>query len=339
MTIEENAQLLPYNTFHVKALARRLVNIDDRDSLKQLLEQEVLKREPFFILGGGSNVLFTGDFPGLIVHISIPGIKEISRAGNQVLVQVGAGENWHKFVTYCVGHQLGGIENLALIPGTVGAAPIQNIGAYGVEVQEVVDHVEAIDIKEARFVKFNKDECRFGYRDSFFKNEGKGRFIITDVVFRLTASEHKMNITYAALQHALQDFAPNQLSIKSIYDAVIAIRRSKLPDPDQLGNAGSFFKNPVITRARWSQLRETYPDIPMYEFREEEVKIPAAWLIERCGWKGKRVGDVGVYERQPLVIVNFGDGNGEMILNLSKQIQASVQREFGIDLTPEVTIL
>lgn len=338
-TIEENVQLQQYNTFHVRAIARHFVNVRDRESLKQLLEEGALTREPSFILGGGSNVLFTGDFQGLIARISVTGIKEISRTGNEVLLQVGAGESWHKFVTYCVENNLGGVENLALIPGTVGAAPIQNIGAYGVEVQEVVAQVMGVDTMEHRVIKFNSDQCRFGYRDSFFKNEGKGRYIITDVLFRLTRGNHKLNITYAALQHALQDFQSNRLSIRSIYDAVIAIRRSKLPDPDQLGNAGSFFKNPVIAHSRWAQLRQAYPGIPMYELNDEEVKIPAAWLIERCGWKGKRDGETGVYEHQPLVIVNYGNAHGNEILNLSKQIQSSVQTEFNIELIPEVTIL
>lgn len=340
MIIREHVQLAPYTTFGVPATARYFAEISAAGELGILFGDKTYADVPVWILGGGSNVLFTRDFDGLIVKIAIPGKKILGQEDGVIRVEVGAGEPWHDFVLYAIEQDWGGIENLSLIPGLVGGAPIQNIGAYGVEAKDVIDSVNAWDRIENRMVSFSNEACRFRYRDSMFKNEGRGRYIVTSVVFRLSTHNHAFNTGYDSLKDALQGTDPKELSLKKISEAVINIRRSKLPDPKVIGNAGSFFKNPVISHDQFVLLKANFTDFPGRETPgTTDVKVPAGWLIERAGWKGKRVGTVGVHDRQALVLVNYGGGDGAAILDLSKKIQQSVEEKFGIKLEPEVNIL
>ena len=266
-------------------------------------------------------------------------IKFLEEISDSVKVEIGAGENWHEFVTWAVKNNFGGIENLALIPGTVGAAPIQNIGAYGVELEQVFDSLELFDMRDGTFKTFEKRDCRFGYRDSVFKQELKGKVIVTSVTLNLTQSNHIIEDSYSSLQSYLKGKDIEKPIIRDIYDAVIDIRTSKLPDPKLIGNAGSFFKNPVIDNNQFERLQSRYNEMPFYKLNDDEVKIPAAWLIEKTGWKGKRIGDVGTYKNQALVIVNHGNATGSEIFSFSKKIQQSVLRKFGIELVPEVNVV
>ncbi|NBC04832.1 MAG: UDP-N-acetylmuramate dehydrogenase, partial [Bacteroidetes bacterium] len=274
-----------------------------------------------------------------ILKVSIKGKDIIEDSSGSLKVKIGAGENWHEFVSWAVENNYGGVENLALIPGTVGAAPIQNIGAYGVELDEIFDSLELFDMRDGIFKTFQKKECRFGYRDSIFKQALKGVVVVTRVTLKLTTENHEIEDSYKYLQSYLSEKRITEPSIKDIYEAVIDIRRSKLPDPNLIGNAGSFFKNPIINRKEFKALHERYDEMPFYELNDEEIKIPAAWLIEKTGWKGKRIGDVGTYKNQALVIVNHGNATGSEIFSFSKKIQHSVFEEFGIELVPEVNIV
>lgn len=334
--ILENHSLRAYNTFGVEAKSQWFAAFNSVDALREILAQ---KLPLAFILGGGSNLLLTRDVPGLVAKNEITGTQVESETVDSVVVSAGGGTVWHPFVQHCVAKGYGGIENLSLIPGTVGAAPIQNIGAYGVEIKDVFEYLEAMELSTGKIRTFRAEDCRFGYRDSVFKHEVKGQFCILKVAFRLTKTQHRLHTTYGAIQETLAAMAVAAPDITAISEAVIRIRTSKLPDPAQLGNAGSFFKNPEVDAAQFSRLEQAFPNIPHFPTSEGRQKIPAGWLIEQCGWKGKRSGDAGCYEKQALVLVNYGQASGEEILDLARTIIASVEAKFGITLTPEVNLI
>lgn len=337
MHIQENISLKPYNTFGIDVTAKHFVSASNIDDLKQILS---LKEHPNkLILGGGSNMLLTKDFNGLVVHINLKGIEIISENDNTVIVKANAGENWHEFVLWCINNGFGGIENLSLIPGNVGTAPIQNIGAYGVELKDVFESCEALSLETKSLRSFSKSECNFGYRNSIFKQEAKGQFIITNVNFKLSKQNYNLSINYGAITSQLELMKVNNPTIQDISKAVISIRESKLPNPKEIGNSGSFFKNPVISKTLFNTLLENFKDIPSYPISEDKVKVPAGWLIEKAGFKGKRFDDYGVHKNQALVLVNYGNARGTDILNLSKLIQKTVERIFGIFIEAEVNIL
>ncbi len=336
--LQKNVSLKPYNTFGIGAQAKLFTEVDTLTRLKSLLTDKGLAQERKLILGGGSNVLFTQDFDGLVIKISFKGIEKIREDDQYVWVRVGAGEVWHDFVQYCIEKDWAGVENLSLIPGTVGAAPMQNIGAYGVEIKEVFASLEALHNTLQEVHTFTKAQCAFGYRESIFKHEVKGQYTILNVTFRLN-KQPQYNIAYGAIQQTLDAMKITELSIKAISDAVIRIRSSKLPDPKKIGNAGSFFKNPTVPNTHFEKIKVDYPHMPAYPMTEETTKIPAGWLIEQCGWKGKRQGEVGVHEKQALVLVNYGAGKGAEIKQLAHEIQDSVKARFDIMLTPEVNFI
>lgn len=338
-TIQQRVNLKSMNTFGVEAVARYFVNVQTKDQLKNILLHEDFKALPKFILGEGSNVLFTQDYPGLAIHNQIKGIQVLSEDEQYVFVKVGAGESWHQFVLYCLQHDYAGIENLSLIPGTVGAAPIQNIGAYGVELKDTFFELEAMHIATGETKIFTLEECQFGYRDSVFKNAFKNQYVILSVTLRLNKIP-SFHIEYGPIQETLEAMHITQLTIQAISDAVVHIRQTKLPDPKQLGNAGSFFKNPIIEEAQYDQLKKSFPGLPSYVTQQRGyVKIPAAWLIEQCDFKGKRFGDVGVHEKHALVLVNYHQGTGKALLTLARNIQETVHRKFGVMLNPEVNFI
>lgn len=332
--MQENVSLQPYNTFGIDASAEQFKPITNLQELKQTLKQQ----QPALILGGGSNMLLTGNVKGLVLKNEILGIDILKETSKEAIVKVGAGENWHEFVLWTIQQNLGGIENLSLIPGTMGAAPIQNIGAYGVELQQVFVELEAVYLKSGRRRIFQLEDCQFGYRDSVFKRRLKGKVFITSVTLRLT-KKHTLNLKYGAIQQTLADMGVSTPTIKDISKAVIQIRQSKLPDPAELGNSGSFFKNPELPAKQFSELQQRFPEIVFYELPNNQVKVPAGWLIEQCGWKGKRVGNTGAHSKQSLVLVNYGGATGEEVWNLAMEIKASVAKKFGISLTPEVNII
>ncbi|MDY0779714.1 UDP-N-acetylmuramate dehydrogenase [Tenacibaculum sp. IB213877] len=335
MNIQENISLKNYNTFGIDVNAKRFVSIESVYELQQLLKKE----KDVFLVSGGSNMLLTSDIEKLVVHINIQGISIDKEDENHVYLTVNAGENWHDFVLWTISQDYGGIENLSLIPGNVGTCPIQNIGAYGVEVKDVITKVEAIEIESRKLVSFSNKECDFGYRNSIFKNEAKGKYIITSVSFQLTKKNHQLNTYYGAIETELASKNITNPTIKDVSDAVIAIRQSKLPDPKEIGNSGSFFKNPVISQKHFNKLQEEYSDIPSYKVSETEVKVPAGWLIEKSGFKGKRFGDYGVHEKQALVLVNYGNASGKEIYQLAQKIQRTIKEKFGIDLEIEVNVI
>lgn len=335
MTILNNISLKEYNTFGVECYAKRFVSIDSFYDLQQLLKTE----KDLFLLSGGSNILLTKDIEKLVVLINIKGISIDRENKNTVHLTVNSGENWHEFVLWCISQDYGGLENLSLIPGNVGTCPIQNIGAYGVEVKDTITKVEAIEIETGKLITFANAECQFGYRNSIFKNDVKGKYIITSVSFELTKTNHQLNTSYGAIEVALQEKKITNPTIKDVSDAVISIRKSKLPDPKEIGNSGSFFKNPVISTEQFSQLQKEYPAIPSYKISEATTKVPAGWLVEQCGFKGKRFGDAGVHEKQALVLVNYANASGLEIYNLAKSIQQTVFNKFKIDLEIEVNII
>jgi UDP-N-acetylmuramate dehydrogenase len=284
-------------------------------------------------------MLLTKDIEKLVVHIDIKGISVDSENHNDIYLTVNAGENWHKFVLWCVSNNYGGIENLSLIPGSVGTCPIQNIGAYGVEVKDTITKVEAVEIKTGKLVSFSLEECQFGYRNSIFKNEVKGKYVLTSVGFKLTKKEHNLNTSYGAIETELASKKVIKPSLKDVSEAVIAIRKSKLPDPKKIGNSGSFFKNPVISKTHFEKIQKEFPKVPCYHISDQEIKVPAGWLIEQTGLKGKRFGNYGVHEKQALVLVNYGNASGEEIYQLAKKIQREVQTAFNISLEIEVNII
>jgi UDP-N-acetylmuramate dehydrogenase len=335
VTILNNISLKKYNTFGVTSYAKRFVSITSFYELQQLLKTE----QDLFLISGGSNMLLTKDIDRLVTFIDIKGISIDRENDNSVHLTVNAGENWHEFVVWCISQNFGGLENLSLIPGNVGTCPIQNIGAYGVEVKDTITKVEGLEIETGKRVVFSNIECDFGYRNSIFKNSAKGKYILTSVSFQLTKNEHQLNTSYGAIETALQQKNISNPTIKDVSDAVIAIRKSKLPDPKEIGNSGSFFKNPVITSKAFSKLQSNYPNVPSYTISETTIKVPAGWLIEQCGFKGKRFGETGVHEKQALVLVNYGNAKGIDIYNLAKKIQHTVAEKFNIQLEIEVNII
>lgn len=327
------------NTFGIETKADYLAVIKNTQELIELLSNENIRKIPKLILGEGSNILFTKNYAGLVIKNAIKGIRHLEEDNDHYWIQAGAGENWHEFVIHCIQRGYGGLENFSLIPGSVGAAPIQNIGAYGVELSEIFFQLEALNLQNGSIRTFTNTECQFGYRDSIFKKLYKDQYAILNVVFRLNKNP-KLHIDYGNLKETLQFMNVDQLNIKAISDAVIHIRRNKLPDPKKLGNAGSFFKNPIIPYTQFIELQNKFPEIPHYlTENEDSIKLSAAWLIEQCGWKGKRFGDIGVYEKQALILVNYRNGSGAEILELANKIQSSVKNKFGIFLEPEVNLI
>jgi len=337
--IRENADLTACNTFGVKARARYAADIYRTEDLQELISTGFLAQNRYLILGGGSNVLFRQDFDGIVLRCLIDGIEVTPGSDDEVLVHSGAGVGWHRLVTHCVDENIGGIENLALIPGTAGAAPVQNIGAYGAELGEVLSYVETIDLASGNKGRISAEGCHFGYRDSIFKHNSGKFFFISSITLRLTKTRHHLRTSYAGLSSYFDQIGRPPQSIRDVFDAVVSIRRQKLPDPAVTGNAGSFFKNPVINAAQFSSLSERYPGMPFYNTENQCVKIPAGWLIERAGWKGKRIGNAGVHERQALVLVNHGGASGQEIIDLSLHIQHDVKEKFNIDLQREVQVV
>lgn len=337
MQILENISLKSYNTFGIDVKAKHFVSVNNINELKQVLSLKEYANK--LILGGGSNMLLTKDFEGLVIHINLKGIEIVNEDENAVFVKAYAGENWHQFVLWCINNDFGGVENMSLIPGNVGTAPIQNIGAYGVELKDVFESCETIAIEDGTLQKFTNIECNFGYRNSIFKQHAKGKHVISSVIFKLTKRYHKLNINYGTIASELETMGITNPNIQDISKAVITIRESKLPNPKDIGNSGSFFKNPIISKNQFNYLVESFKDIPSYPVSENEVKVPAGWLIEKAGFKGKRFGDYGVHKKQALVIVNYGGANGTDILNLSELIQKTIKRIFGILIEAEVNIL
>ena len=341
MQIQENISLKPYNTFHIQAIARTFASFRTVTELQEILAYKAILpaegKSKRLVLGGGSNILFTTDFDGLVLKNEVRGIEKIREEGDHVYVQVGAGENWHQFVLHCIENNWGGMENLSLIPGCVGASPMQNIGAYGVEIAESFHELKAFHLQEKCNYSFSQRDCEFGYRESVFKKKYKNQFVILCVTFKLNRKP-VFNISYGAIQQELDRMGVKQLSLKSVSDAVINIRRSKLPDPAIVGNAGSFFKNPIISREQFNAVKTKYEDVVSYENVDGTVKLAAGWLIEKCGWKGVRRGDAGCHENQALVLVNYGNASGKQIYALSEEILQSVQDKFGVTLEREVNI-
>ena len=337
MHIQENVSLKPYNTFGINALASFFVEINSKEELIEVLKLNNYPK-PFFI-GGGSNILITKNMDALVAHINIKGIEIIKETESQVIVNVNAGENWHDFVLWCINNDFGGVENMSLIPGNVGTAPIQNIGAYGVELKDVFVECETLEIDSLKHKIFSNSQCNFGYRNSIFKQDEKGKHVITSVTFRLTKNNHVLKTSYGAIKNELEKHQINIPTIKDISDAVISIRSSKLPDPKEIGNSGSFFKNPVITISKFKLLKQSFPEIPSYTVSDNEVKVPAGWLIEKAGFKGKKFGNYGVHKNQALVLVNYGGAKGSDIYDLSLLIKKTIKLLFDIDLETEVNII
>ncbi len=338
MKIQKNISLKPYNTFGLDVTAKNFCSITSIEDLKSLATLPDFKA-PKLWLGGGSNMLLTKDFNGLVVQIALKGISIEKQSEDQTIVSVGAGENWHSFVLWTIEQKLGGIENLSLIPGNVGTAPIQNIGAYGVELKDVFLDLQAYNLDTNEVETLTKEECKFGYRDSIFKGEAKGKYVILNVRFILTSEKHYvLNTSYGAIENELLEMQWKP-SLETVSKAVIQIRQRKLPDPKEIGNSGSFFKNPVVDKEKMESLKSRFPKLVSYALSENEYKLAAGWLIEQDGWKGYRDGDAGVHQNQALVLVNYGTAKGVDIQNLSKAIQASVFRTFEVNLEAEVNII
>lgn len=337
MQIQHDISLKSYNTFGIDAKAKHFISVS---SVQELTDALNLEDYPdIFILGGGSNMLLTQDINALVIHVNIKGITIVSENETHVLIKAEAGENWHEFVSWCLDRDFGGVENLSLIPGNVGTAPIQNIGAYGVELKDSFVSCEALNVHTKELKSFSNTDCQFDYRNSIFKQEAKGDYIICNVTFKLTKNQHKLHTAYGAIQSELDNIQISNPTIQDVSKAVITIRQSKLPDPKEIGNSGSFFKNPVITNEAYQKLQILFEDIPGYPVSQNETKVPAGWLIEKAGFKGKRFGDYGVHKKQALVLVNYGNANGTDILNLAKLIQNTIMRIFGIQIEAEVNII
>lgn len=337
MIIYDHFSLKNYNTFGIDATARYFVEVTTIEELQDILENNAYPRK--ILIGGGSNMLLTDYIDALFIHVNLKGKQIVSQDYNNVIVKVMAGENWHNMVMWAIDHDFGGLENMSLIPGNTGTAPIQNIGAYGVELKDCFVSCEAVRIEDQQLVTLSKEECQFGYRDSFFKNEGKDKYVITSVTFSFTKKNHNINSGYGAIENQLHKESISNPTIKDISNAVIAIRQSKLPDPKELGNSGSFFKNPIVTKEIFTRFSTTYPEAPFYKVSEDYYKIPAGWLIEQCGFKGKRFGDAGVHKNQALVLVNYDSATGKDILDLAEKIIKEVKRKFEIEISPEVNLI
>lgn len=336
LKIFKNYSLHKHNTFRVKVSAKFYAAPETPDELITILHKYRTPEQDLLIIGEGSNILLTNNFQGLVIRPDIKGIEILDKSPDNAIIKVWAGENWDNFVVYCINNGFGGVENLSWIPGSVGACPIQNIGAYGAEVENVIESVTGILTDSLEQITFTRDKCNFGYRDSIFKQGLKGRFIITNVIFKLSRNP-VLNTTYGRLQNELA--GNKKTDLQSVRQAVIKIRKDKLPDPDKFGSAGSFFRNPVISKSKFNNLRSDYSDIPAYPTNNQGVKIAAGWLIEKAGWAGKRTGDAGVYNKQALILLNYGSATGKQIKDLAEKIMISVSNKFGIDLQTEVNVI
>ena len=332
---QKNIPLRSLNTFGIAVTAKQFSEVTSFEEIKEI----VTHHKELFILSGGSNILLTKDIEKPVIYLNTKGIEIVDKNQESVWVKVEAGENWHEFVSWCLDKDFGGLENLSLIPGNVGTSPMQNIGAYGVEIKDCFESLEALEVCSGKIKTFNAEECSFGYRESVFKNNLKGQYIILNVTFKLTTKNHKINADYGAIRDQLRLNKVTNPGIGDISKAVIAIRQSKLPDPNEIGNSGSFFKNPVITLSHFKKLQTINPRMPYYRLSDDQIKIPAGWLVEKCGLKGKRIGDAGVHEKQALVLVNYKNATGLDILALAKTVQKAVLDEFEIELEMEVNII
>jgi len=337
MEIKTNFSLKNYNTFGIEAKAKRFISVTNVDELRTVLVQN--KSQNKFILGGGSNMLLTQDIEALVIHIDLKGKKVIKETDDFVWVESQAGENWHEFVIWTIDQNFGGLENMSLIPGNVGTTPVQNIGAYGTEIKDTFDSCQAMTIENQEMKTFSNSDCRFGYRESVFKNDAKDQYIITSVIFKLTKHNHKIDTSYGDITAELAKQNIVNPTLKDVSNAVIAIRQSKLPDPKELGNSGSFFKNPILLKTDFDKIHQKFPEMKYYNVSETEVKIPAGWLIEQAGFKGKRFGDAGIHKNQALVLVNYGTATGQEILDVSKDIQSTIFKTFGILIEAEVNVI
>ena len=337
LNIQSNISLKSFNTFGIDVSAKEFVEVKSIEELSILCQAFNLSDRKLLVIGGGSNLLLTKPFDGMVIKNSIKGINTINEDDNHLWVKAMSGEVWHHFVLWTIDRNLGGVENLSLIPGCVGAAPMQNIGAYGVEIKNTCVSVDAVKIETGELHKFNAADCKFGYRESIFKHEVKGQYIIVSVTFKLD-KHPTFNTTYGAIQQTLEKHGVTTPTVKAISDAVIEIRSSKLPDPKVFGNAGSFFKNPEIPEAQFNQLKTQFPGIVGYPASAGHIKVAAGWMIEQCGWKGKRVGNTGSHKDQALVLINYGGATGNEIWQLALDIQQSVMEKFGVDITPEVNV-
>lgn len=337
MEILHNFSLKKHNTFGIEAKAKRFVAVHSAADLKTILQEN--KSQQKFILGGGSNMLLTKDIDALVIHIDLKGRKIVDENEDFVWVESQAGENWHEFVLWTIEQNFGGLENMSLIPGNVGTTPVQNIGAYGTEIKDTFTSCQAMTLKDQEIKTFTKEECKFGYRESVFKNEAKDQYVITAVVFKLTKRNHKINTSYGDIISELEKNNITSPTLKNVSDAVIAIRQSKLPDPKELGNSGSFFKNPILLKSDFEKIRLRFPEMKYYDVSKTEVKVPAGWLIEQAGFKGKRFGDAGIHKNQALVLVNYGNATGQQILAISKDIQETIFKTFGIHIEAEVNVI
>lgn len=336
MQVQHNISLKPYNTFGIDVQAKQFVSVENTDDLKTIFSSEKFPNK--FIIGGGSNMLLTKDIDALVIHLNLKGKTIVSENDNHVFIKAEAGENWHDFVLWTLDQNYGGLENMSLIPGNVGTSPIQNIGAYGVELKDVFESCEVLNLDTLTIKTLTNKDCQFGYRNSIFKNEAKGKYIILNVTFKLTKKNHNLQTNYGAIISQLETMNVTNPTIQDVSKAVIAIRQSKLPDPKEIGNSGSFFKNPIISTEQFKELQRNFPDAPHYVISETEVKVPAGWLIETAGFKGKTFDNYGVHKKQALVLVNYGSAKGEDILQLSKLIQKTIYRIFNISIEAEVNI-
>jgi len=336
ITIEKQYSLLSHNTFGFNVKTDTFIEYSSTDDLKHILCDKELLNGPYLHIGSGSNLLFTSDYKGTILHSKIQGIEVTENTDDYVLVKVGAGVEWDNFVAHCVSQGWAGAENLSLIPGEVGASAVQNIGAYGVEAKDLITQVDTVEIATAKERTFANAECNYSYRQSIFKSELKNKFIVTYVTYKLSKNP-VFNLEYGNIKAELEKCP--EISLATIRQAIIAIRDSKLPDPKIEGNAGSFFMNPIIPRSQFLELQKQFPEIPFYDIDEDRVKVPAGWMIDKCGWKGKTLGHVGVHSKQALVLVNKGNATGDEIVNLSREIQASVKKLFNIEIHPEVNFI
>ncbi len=338
MQIKKNYSLKHFNTFHIDVNARYFVELSNENEIKSFLLSQHNKNYPLLILGGGSNILFTRDFEGTVLKIKTKGIEIVNEDDNYVFIEAAAGELWDDFVKFCVNKNFAGLENLSLIPGNVGSSPVQNIGAYGVELKDVFFKLKAVEISTGNTHIFSKEECGFDYRNSIFKNELKNKYVILSVTFKLSKSP-VFNTQYGTIEQELKIMGVKKISISNIREAVCRIRKSKLPDTSTLGNAGSFFRNPIIYNKKYNEIKKHFPEITAFKQKDSTYKISAGWLIDQCGWKGKRAGNTGVFKKHPLILVNYGNAKGFEVLNLAKEIQKSVFDKFGIELKTEVNIL
>lgn len=335
--IESNVPLRKFNTFGIDISAKLFSQVENEDHVRNIIQSNQFLNNSSLILGGGSNILFTKNYNGIVLRNHIQGIEVIEDNPESVLVRVGGGIVWHQFVLYCIEKGWYGLENLSLIPGNVGASPMQNIGAYGVEIKEVFHELEAVHLKTGEIHYFNNSDCQFGYRESVFKNKLKGKYLISRVIYKLS-KKAEFTVSYGAIEKQLEDMGVEDLSAKSVSDAVIAIRQSKLPDPAKIGNSGSFFKNPIVSHKIYNSVKVNFPDLVAYKVGDTSMKLAAGWLIEQAGWKGKTFGNYGVHKNQALVLVNYGGALGKEIYDLSTEVIDSIKEKFGVILEREVNI-